>query len=88
MYIAIAEVCKHIHKKQRKSIVLFFVLVQFSECFKNFHEKKMKHSGRPFSEDSDVEVIVLSDSEGGTSAKEEKRNRNKEREVLILICSM
>lgn len=34
----------------------------------------MKHSGIPFSEDSDVEeVIVLSDCEGGTSAKEKKK---------------
>uniref|UniRef100_A0A1J3CYE5 J domain-containing protein required for chloroplast accumulation response 1 n=1 Tax=Noccaea caerulescens TaxID=107243 RepID=A0A1J3CYE5_NOCCA len=32
----------------------------------------MKHSGRLFSEDSEVEVIVLSDTEGETSAKEEK----------------
>lgn len=44
----------------------------------------MKHSGRPFSEDYDVEeVIVLFDCEEGISAKEEKRNRNKERERCL-----
>lgn len=85
MYIAIAEVCKHIHKKQKKKINCFVIFwFNFQNVSRTSTKKKMKHSGRPFSEDYDVEeVIVLFDCEEGISAKEEKRNRNKERERCL-----